>query len=94
MSAMIGRLNKSAADPMGVLSMAQRLCFGERVVIEAMTEAGLGPGPIAQRLGSHRSTVQRELASSGGRCGIEPMLPIGRRVRGRGARSRQARRTS
>ncbi|MXW61825.1 MAG: helix-turn-helix domain-containing protein [Acidimicrobiaceae bacterium] len=69
MSAIIGRLYKSATEPMEVLSMAQRLCFGERMVIEAMTAAGSGPAEISRRLGRHRSTVQRELASSGGRGG-------------------------
>ncbi len=47
--------------------MAQRLCFVERTRIEAMREAQLSVGEIADRLGRHRSTVYRELDRGGGR---------------------------
>ena len=46
--------------------MARRLCLYERARIEAMAKAGFGAGEIAQRLGRHRSTLQRELARGGG----------------------------
>ena len=49
--------------------MAQRLCLGERVGIEAMSAAGFSVGGIAERFGRRRSRVSRELAASGGRCG-------------------------
>ena len=42
--------------------MARRLCFEERVRIEAMTAAGVGAAEVARRLGRHPTTVQRELA--------------------------------
>ena len=46
--------------------MARRLCLDERARIEAMVQAGFGAGEIAVRLGRHRSTVHREVASGGG----------------------------
>ena len=46
--------------------MARRLCLDERARIEAMAGAGFGAGEMAQQLGRHRSTVQRELARGGG----------------------------
>ena len=45
--------------------MARRLCFEERVRIEAMTAAGLSAAEAARRLGRHRTTVQRELGRGG-----------------------------
>ena len=46
--------------------MARRLCFDERVRIEAMSAAGFSAAAVAQRLGRHRATIQRELAGNGG----------------------------
>ena len=46
--------------------MARRLCLDERARIEAMAQVGLGAGEMAQQLGRHRSTIQRELARGGG----------------------------
>ena len=46
--------------------MARRLCLDERARIEAMAGAGFGAGEMAQQLGRHRSTVQREVARGGG----------------------------
>ena len=45
--------------------MAQRLCFEERVRIEAMAQAGVGAAEAARRLGRHPTTVQRELRRNG-----------------------------
>ena len=49
--------------------MARRLCFDERVRIEAMSAAGFSAAAVAQRLGRHRATIQRELAGNGGSFG-------------------------
>ena len=46
--------------------MARRLCFEERVRIEAMAQAGVGAAEAARRLGRHPVTVQRELGRNGG----------------------------
>ena len=46
--------------------MARRLCFEERVRIEAMAQAGVGAAEAARRLGRHLVTVQRELGRNGG----------------------------
>ena len=46
--------------------MARRLCFEERVRIEAMAHAGVGAAEAARRLGRHPVTVQRELRRNGG----------------------------
>ena len=46
--------------------MARRLCFDERVRIEAMSAAGFSAAAVAQRLGRRRATIQRELAGNGG----------------------------
>ena len=46
--------------------MARRLCFDERVRIEAMSAAGFSAAAVAQRLGRHRATIQRESAGNGG----------------------------
>ena len=46
--------------------MARRLCFEERVRIEAMAHAGVGAAEAARRLGRHLVTVQRELGRNGG----------------------------
>ena len=46
--------------------MARRLCLDERARIEAMAGAGFGAGEMAQQLGRHRSSVQREVARGGG----------------------------
>ena len=45
--------------------MARRLCFEERVRIEAMTAAGVSAAEAARRLGRHPTTVQRELRRNG-----------------------------
>ena len=45
--------------------MARRLCFEERVRIEAMAQAAVGAAEAARRLGRHRVTVQRELRRNG-----------------------------
>ena len=37
--------------------MARRLCFDERVRIEAMSAAGFSAAAVAQRLGRHRATI-------------------------------------
>ena len=49
--------------------MAQRLSSQERARIEAMAAAGVSVEETARRLCRHRSTVYRELARGGGRCG-------------------------
>ena len=46
--------------------MARRLCFEERVRIEAMAHAGVGAAEAARRLGRHPVTVQRELGRNKG----------------------------
>ena len=46
--------------------MARRLCFEERVRIEAMAQAGVGAAEAARRLGRHPVTVQRELGRNKG----------------------------
>ena len=46
--------------------MARRLCFEERVRIEAMAHAGVGAAEAARRLGRHLVTVQRELGRNKG----------------------------
>ena len=46
--------------------MARRLCFEERVRIEAMAHAGVGAAEAARRLGRHLVTVQRGLGRNGG----------------------------
>ena len=46
--------------------MARRLCFEERVRVEAMAHAGVGAAEAACRLGRHLVTVQRELRRNGG----------------------------
>ena len=46
--------------------MARRLCFEERVRIEAMAQAGVSAAEAARRLGRHPTTVQRELGRNGG----------------------------
>ena len=51
--------------------MARRLCFEERVRIEAMAQAGVGAAEAARRLGRHPVTVQRELGRNGGPGGYD-----------------------
>ena len=51
--------------------MARRLCFEERVRIEAMAQAGVGAAEAARRLGRHLVTVQRELRRNGGPGGYD-----------------------
>ena len=50
--------------------MARRLCFEERVRIEAMAQAGVSAAEAARRLRRHPVTVQRELRRNGGPYGI------------------------
>ena len=51
--------------------MARRLCFEERVRIEAMAQAGVGAAEAARRLGRHLVTVQRELRRNCGPGGYD-----------------------
>ena len=51
--------------------MARRLCFEERVRIEAMAQAGVSAAEAARRLGRHPVTVQRELLRNGGPGGYD-----------------------
>ena len=51
--------------------MARRLCFEERVRIEAMAHAGVSAAEAARRLGRHPVTVQRELRRNGGPGGYD-----------------------
>ena len=51
--------------------MARRLCFEERVRIEAMAHAGVSAAEAARRLGRHLVTVQRELGRNGGPGGYD-----------------------
>ena len=51
--------------------MARRLCFEERVRIEAMAQAGVGAAEAARRLGRHLVTVQRELGRNKGPGGYD-----------------------
>ena len=51
--------------------MAQRLCFEERVRIEAMAQAGVSAAVAARRLGRHPVTVQRELRRNKGPGGYD-----------------------
>ena len=45
--------------------MARRLCFEERVRIEAMAQAGVSAAEAARLMGRHPVTVQRELRRNG-----------------------------
>ena len=58
-------------QPVEVFSMARRLCFEERVRIEAMAQAAVGAAEAARRLGRHPVTVQRELGRNGGPGGYD-----------------------
>ncbi len=49
--------------------MARSLDAGERFRIEAMVGLGHSAAEVARRLGRNRSTVCREIARNGGRCG-------------------------
>ena len=51
--------------------MARRLCFEERVRIEAMAQGGVGAAEAARRLGRHPVTVQRELGRNKGPGGYD-----------------------
>ena len=51
--------------------MARRLCFEERVRIEAMAQAGVGAAEAARLLGRHLVTVQRELRRNCGPGGYD-----------------------
>ena len=51
--------------------MARRLCFEERVRIEAMTAAGVSAAEAARLMGRHPVTVQRELRRNGGPGGYD-----------------------
>ena len=51
--------------------MARRLCFEERVRIEAMAQAGVRAAEAARRLGRHPVTVQRELGRNKGPGGYD-----------------------
>ena len=51
--------------------MARRLCFEERVRIEAMAQAGVSAAEAARRLGRHPVTVQRELGRNKGPGGYD-----------------------
>ena len=65
--------------------MAQRLCFVERVRIEEMVRAGLSSVEVAECLGRHPTTVQRELARGAGACGYVAVVAQ-RRCEARAAR--------
>ena len=56
--------------------MARRLCFEERVRIEAMAQAAVSAAEAARRLGRHPVTVQRELRRNGGPGGIRRLCKV------------------
>ena len=59
--------------------MARRLCFEERVRIEAMAQAGVSAAEAARLMGRHPTTVQRELRRNGVPGGQAQSTQAGRR---------------
>ncbi|WP_419947294.1 helix-turn-helix domain-containing protein [Candidatus Poriferisodalis sp.] len=58
--------------PVGVCSMAARLCALERVRVEAMRSAGASADGIADRLGRHPSTRLPQACDASRPCRSEP----------------------